>query len=120
SEPALRAYIAKSRAREERLQATVDRLVRERTPLLVWGVGTHTQRLLATSRLAEANIVAFVDSNSKYRDRTIAGVPILGPDAVAGRAESILISSLMFQAEIERQIREDLRYPNPLIVLYDP
>jgi len=119
SEPALRAYIAKSRAREERLHATIDRLVRERTPLLVWGVGTHTQRLLATSRLAEANVRAFVDSNSKYRDRTIAGVPIIGPAEVAGRPEAILISSLMFQAEIERQIRGDLGYPNELVLLYD-
>lgn len=119
TEPALRRYIERSRAVEERLGATIDRLVREQTPLLVWGVGTHTQRLLATGRLGEANVRAYVDSNTKYQGRTIGGKAIIGPREVAARPEPILISSLTFQNEIARQIRDELALPNELVLLYD-
>jgi SAM-dependent methyltransferase len=119
SEPALVQYIAQSRAVEKRLLTTIERLVADRTPILVWGVGTHTQRLLATSRLGEADIRAFVDSNTKYQDRQLDGRPIIGPEAVAGRGEPILVSSLTFQSEIAEQIRGRLGYPNELILLYE-
>lgn len=119
TEPALLDYIAYSQRLERGLRDKIGRLAADQTPLLVWGVGTHTQRLLATSRLREARIQAFVDSNSKYRARTIAGVPIIGPGDVAGRPEAILVSSFTFQTEIERQIKEELGLPNEVILLYE-
>ncbi len=117
--PALLAYIEKSKSVDARLHAVIDELTRSRRPILVWGVGTHTQRLLATSRLGEATIVAFVDSNANYWSHTLVGKPILGPEDVRGRTEPILISSLLFQEEISRQVRDELRLPNELLRLYD-
>lgn len=116
---ALRRYVDQSRGTEARLHAQIDRLVDAGTPVIVWGIGTHTSRLLATSRLRSANIRAFVDSNARYQGRALDGVPIVGPDALRARDEPILISSRVFQDEIERQIRDDLALGNEVVLLYD-
>ena len=44
---------------------------------------------------------------------------MVGPEALAGRDEPILISSRFYQTEIERQIRRDLGLTNEIILLYD-
>jgi hypothetical protein len=73
---------------------------------------------LASGNLARANIAAFVDSNPKYQGKQLNGVPVLSPDALKARPEPILISSQVFEHEIVRQIREDLRLDNKVITLY--
>jgi SAM-dependent methyltransferase len=115
----LRRYVAQSRGTEARLLGQIDRLVDAGTAIVVWGIGTHTSRLLATSRLREANIRAFVESNARYQGRELDGVPIIAPEALRGRDEPILISSRVFQDEISRQIRDDLGLGNELVTLYD-
>lgn len=116
--PALQRYIEQSRAVEARLHREIDALADSQRRVLVWGVGTHTQRLMETSRLAQANIAAFIDSNAKYQTRQLHGIPIISPAALAGRSEPILISSRVFQGEIATQIRDELHCPNELILLY--
>jgi len=115
----LERYIVKSRAEDEKLHARIAALADSKRPILVWGVGTHTSRLMATSRLAEANIVAFIESNARYQGKTLHGRPILAPEALAGRSEAVLVSSRVFQHEIAAQIREQLRCTNELILLYE-
>jgi SAM-dependent methyltransferase len=119
TERGLRAYIAHSCAAEEHEHQFIAGLVDAREPLIVWGVGTHTLRLLATSRLPEANVVAFVDSNPKVQGKSLNGVPILAPAALLGRRESILISSWGYQREIRQQIRDQLKLPNPILVPFE-
>lgn len=114
----LRRYIDQCGADDERLHAAIDALVADRRPIFVWGVGTHTTRLMATSRLAEANIVAFLESNARYHGRMLHDRPILAPDALKGRSEPVLISSRVFQREIADQIRNDLGCSNELVLLY--
>jgi SAM-dependent methyltransferase len=118
SERGLADYITRSRQVEGGIHEAIDKWARSRAPIIVWGVGTHTQRLLATSRLAEASIVAFVDSNPHYWDKRLLDLPILAPEDLRNRPEAILISSRVFQSEIERQIRRDLRLTNEVITLY--
>lgn len=115
----IRTYVEASRIEERQLHGVVDRLVASARPVIVWGVGTHTQRLLATSLLGQANIVAFVDSNPRYEGKMLHGCPILAPGALAARREPILISSCASQGEIRRQIEETLKLPNEIIECYE-
>ena len=115
----LERYLTQCVADDRRLRSAIDAVVDGKRPILVWGVGTHTSRLMATSRLAEADIVAFIESNSRYQGRTLHGRPILAPEALKDRPEPVLISSRVFQKEIADQIREDLGCPNELILLYN-
>ena len=118
TESSLIAYIAASRELEEGRPAVIERLVASGEPILVWGVGTHTTRLLETTRLGEANIVAFFDSNPKLQGKTLLGKPVLPPGRLPQFEHPVLISSRVFQAEIERQIRGDLGCSNPIVRLY--
>ena len=118
TESALRDYCARSQQAEDAVARDIEALVETRQPLLVWGVGTNTLHLLHTTRLGEANIVAFVDSNPKYQDKTLHDRPIIAPEMVGNYSEDILIGSWMFQSEIETTIRETLGLANGLIKLY--
>jgi SAM-dependent methyltransferase len=115
----LERYISGCAVDDERLRAKIDAVVDGKQRILVWGVGTHTSRLMATSRLAEADIVAFIESNSRYHGRMLHGRPILSPQALKDHDEAVLISSRVFQQEIAEQIRRDLGCSNELILLYN-
>ena len=81
---ALERYIVKSADADRQIHAAISLLADEQTPVLVWGTGAHTLRLLETSRLGEARITAFIDSNARYQDRQLRGVPILRRTRCAG------------------------------------
>jgi SAM-dependent methyltransferase len=119
TERQLKAYIARSQETENRIRRVIADLVAGGKPIVVWGVGTHTQRLLATGGLAQANIVAFTDSNTRYQGKLLNGIPVVAPEALRGKSEPVLISSRGFQEDIKRQIHEVLRLDNQLITLYD-
>lgn len=112
-------YLSQCAATDERLQSAINAVVDAGRGILVWGVGTHTSRLMATSRLADADIVAFIESNSRYHGKVLHGRPILAPEALKDHHEPVLISSRVFQKEITDQIRGELGCANELITLYN-
>jgi 2-polyprenyl-3-methyl-5-hydroxy-6-metoxy-1,4-benzoquinol methylase len=112
-------YIADCKKLDEQLRGRIAAALRECNRIIVWGVGTHTRRLLAQGVLADAQILAFVDSSPKYRGHTLNGRPVICPQEVVQHSEPILISSYAFQTEIAEQIRTQLRAENKLILLYD-
>jgi 2-polyprenyl-3-methyl-5-hydroxy-6-metoxy-1,4-benzoquinol methylase len=119
TEPALRQYIDKARAIEMRTHAIIAELAENQRPIIVWGTGAHTLRLLASSRLGEANVRFYVDSNPHYQGKDLAGVPVRAPSDVRGQPDPILISSWVYQDEIARQARDDLKLPNERLLLYE-
>jgi hypothetical protein len=119
TEPALKDYLRLSRELEEKISAQIGELADKRIPLLVWGTGTHTLRLLETSPLGKANILAFIDSNPRYQGKRLHGIPIIGPQDAHDPSATILISSHMAEQEIKDYILRDLKWPNPLVCLYE-
>jgi SAM-dependent methyltransferase len=118
TEKRLREYVHQSRAVDQRIRQVIDRTVGNGEPIIVWGVGTHTQRLLATGGLDGANICAFVDSNPKYHGQRLNNIPIVSPETLIGRSEPILVCSRVFQKEIEQQIHQQLHLSNEVLSLY--
>jgi SAM-dependent methyltransferase len=114
----LEDYIARSDRENQAIQPRLEELASSQRPIIVWGAGCHTLRLLATSALARANIRAIVDSNPRYQDKTVNNIPILDPGVLSGFTEAILISSRVFQNEIQKQIVEGLKLKNEVITLY--
>lgn len=117
TEPGLCRYIGESQSEDSRIRTTLRDSARGR-PIIVWGAGTHTLRLLATGAFSNIDIAGFVDSNPKYQGQMLQGRPVLSPSEIIGRNEPILISSRGFQAEIRDQIRNSLGLKNDLILLY--
>ncbi len=114
----LARYVANSRRDNDAVQPAIDALVESGRPVIVWGAGSHTLRLLATSRLAEGKLVAVVDSNPRYQGKTLRDLPIIKPADVAGMEGTILISSRPAQKAIHQAITGSLRLPNAVVTLY--
>jgi SAM-dependent methyltransferase len=114
----LTEYIIKSHEREKIIFEKIDKIVNGNKPLIIWGTGAQTLRLLKNSNLNKANIFAFVDSNPKYQGKKLNGIPIINPIALKEMNEQILISTRAFQNEIEDQIRHELKLKNTIIKLY--
>jgi len=112
-------YIAQSRIMAEKIQSVIIKLIKEQKPLVVWGAGTHTLRLLLTSELSKANILAILDSNSRYHGKSIHGFPIMSPKEFDNTGAAILISSHTAENEIKRHILERLGWTNELVCLYE-
>ena len=117
--PSLRSYVEGCERSEALLHQRLATLLSGGRPLYVWGAGTLTLRLLETSALGGAPIRGFVDSNPRYRGKSIRGVPILSPDQLQPGETPILISTLGAAKAITRQLAQDLRLPNPVWPLYE-
>jgi 2-polyprenyl-3-methyl-5-hydroxy-6-metoxy-1,4-benzoquinol methylase len=118
TEMGLISYIDQSRQADDRILQIISEIVSSGRRIVVWGTGAHTLRLLAVTQLEKANIRAFVDSNPRYQGKNLAGVPIISPQALERDSGAILISSRVYQHEIEEQIRNNLRLDNQIITLY--
>ena len=94
------------------LAALADR----RTPILVWGVGQLTFKLLAMTRLTDVPIRAFLDTNPAYHGMALRGAPILAPEAVTELEEPVLVATLLHAGAIEDRLRE-LGASNPVLRL---
>jgi SAM-dependent methyltransferase len=118
TEAGLIRYIQQSDQVDIQIQAAIDKLVSDGNPIIVWGTGAHTLRLLATSKLGQANIRAYVDSNPRYQGKELNGMPIVSPHEIMEWPEPILISSRVYQEEIAGEIVSDLHMKNEIIRLY--
>jgi hypothetical protein len=114
----LKLYVERSSSENEAVQPCLEKLASSGSPVIVWGAGCHTLRLLATSALGRANLTGIVDSNPLYQGKNVNGVPILKPDAIRGMDASILISSRVFQQSIQTQIQDTLHLENDIVTLY--
>ena len=118
SEQALLSYVQRSRAEEQRVHQRLHDLTADGAPILVWGTGTHTLRLLESGALDGVPIAAFVDSNPNYQGARLAGRAILAPQELGERTEPILVSSQIAQRELVVAIRETWGRNNRLLLLY--
>ena len=112
----LKAYIDKSRQREELIRQDLRTLAESREPIVVWGAGTHTQHLIEEAQLGDLNIIAFVDNNTRYHDKTMMGLPIVPPAFLADRSERVLVSSRVFELEIAEQLRREFPRAEPILL----
>ncbi len=118
TEPGLRVYIEGCQAEDERIRTLIRQAAAPGESFIVWGVGAHTLRLLATGGLDPARVSLFVDSNPNYQRQELCGVPVAAPAVLQDRREPILISSCSSQGAIHKQLREGMGLPNPVILLY--
>jgi hypothetical protein len=112
---AVRSYVALSEQLERRLCERLERLAASGEAVIVWGTGSLTLHLMNHPVFARLNITAFVDSNANYQGKTIGGVPIIGPSALGGRDEPILIVTHAAQEEIQAAIRDRYGLPNRVL-----
>jgi hypothetical protein len=101
---AIGQYLRRSHELLARLDAGLAPLVERGEPLLIWGVGQLTLKLLAMTRLAKIPVRAFIDSSPRYHGMTLAGAPVVSPAAAREYAGPILIGTLLHTDAIVAQI----------------
>jgi len=107
-------YIDDSR---RRLDAAIARI--PNAPLVIYGAGSHTARLLPKiSGIAGKSIVAIVDNNPNLLGKSIGEWSIQSPAIIESWPDAhIVISSFRYQNEISGDLRD--RFSNPLVLLYE-
>lgn len=73
-----------------------------RRPLVVWGAGSHAQRLLAQTMLGACEIDCIIDADVGKQGRRLAGYAVVSPDDGLARAQVI-------QADVVIAIAVDAR-----------
>lgn len=105
-------YIEQSKKYENEIYSNLTKL--SNVPVIVWGVGTFTQRLLAKSILK--NIVALVDSNPQYADGKYNDVCIISPHELSRYKEQILLAvSSRYIDTILHIIKDEMKLDNEII-----
>lgn len=93
----------------------INEILNTREKVIVWGVGTHTQRLLDDMDISK--IAYFVDSNQNYENKGLKGIVIKSPKNIKENIP-IVIMSHSYQNEIIQQIK-NLKLDNEIIKLYE-
>jgi hypothetical protein len=98
---ALSRYVSASHTLLARVIARCEHVGIASREIIVWGTGQTTAILLAETPLGGARIRAFTDSNPMHHGRTIAGAPVVPPDALRAMPNiPIVIGSLLHGGEI--------------------
>lgn len=82
-----------------------EKLEKDDTPIIVWGAGQYTQRLLADTNLKRCNIIAFVDNDSKKHGLKLENIKIESKEILRDFNGIIVIASAMHSQEILEEIR---------------
>ena len=116
---ALLEYIARSQAIMDGIEAKLRPLAAPGAPpIIVWGTGQLTSKLLAETSLGRAHIAAFVDGNPINQDKFLRGLPVLAPERLRTLPpHPVLIATLLHQQAILAVLRDELGLENPTVVL---
>src|ERR1700722_1388777 len=112
----IRLYIERSQRLLQGMDQTIGDAILKNRRMVVWGTGQLTSKLLKKTRLAEADIVSFIDSNPIHHGEIWMGKPVVSPQSLVDSTASLLIATTIHQDDIVATIgRMGLR--NELVLL---
>jgi hypothetical protein len=100
----VRHFIEKSNLDSRSLRA-LEQLRDSGEPIVVWGAGMNTFRLLASSALGDCKIIAFIDNDAKKQGKTLHGRPIVSVDFLRDFPGTVVLSSPFHNNQIDAQIK---------------
>jgi 2-polyprenyl-3-methyl-5-hydroxy-6-metoxy-1,4-benzoquinol methylase len=111
-ERSIQHYIDQSRKNEDTIYADLQHY--SNTPVIIWGLGTFTQRLLAKNVLM--NIVTLVDSNPQYAGKKYNNINIILPIELKNHKEPIVLAvSFRYVDAVLHTIKNELKLDNEII-----
>lgn len=96
-------FIEQSKNNDEN-DKVIHYLVKNQEPVILWGAGQFTLRLLANSELGKCNIQGFIDSDSNKQGKVLAGFTIKSPDVIRFTKHNVVICSALHSNEIVETI----------------
>ena len=112
----LRDYISASQRKLDEIEERLVPFASGKKPLMVWGTGQLTMKLLAETSLRSAHITAFVDGNPVNQGKSLKNIPIISPREITDRETPILLATLLHEKAIREAIQK-LGLTNPVVAL---
>jgi len=111
-------YIQRSLEMLKDIELHLQQTLGNSQPVIVWGTGQLTMKLLAETSLTNAKIVAFVDGNPVNQGKVLRGVPIIAPNQLDELNAPIVIATMLHHHAIAKQIRQ-MGLTNQIILLME-
>ena len=93
--------------------AALEALAGARTAIVVWGAGSHAQRLLAQSALGRCAIDCVIDADPGKQGRSLAGHAVVSPEAGLERVRTldatVVVAIAIGGAEVVERVRRALQ-----------
>lgn len=109
-------FVAGSEALVQRIDEHLRAELQGRDPVILWGAGQLSRKLLADTVLAELPIEAIVDGNPQRQGRRLHGAVIVAPTELQDDDVPIVVVSLFHERSILDDI-EELGLRNPVVCL---
>lgn len=109
------SYIKLSQKIQKKYEQKINLLLKDGDEIIIWGMGSLTSRLLATTNLSKLKIIKIVDSNPKLQNKKIKGLVISDPESIKGLKKSILICTVNYQKEIKNILSKKYKYAGNII-----
>jgi len=113
----IKKYISASYKKLEKIEKTITKLIGTQEKIVIWGAGSLTSRLLATTDLKKANIQFFVDSNKSHQGKKIFGYEIFSPNKLGNSKNTVLIASYVHGGSIRQTLEKEFKYEGKIITL---
>lgn len=94
----------------------LQQLVLTQEPVVIWGAGSYTMRMLSNTSLGQCNIKLFVDINANKQKEKINGIQVMHPGELIHISDTIIVASALYKEEIKASIKE-MKLPNKVITL---
>ncbi|MEZ3136806.1 class I SAM-dependent methyltransferase [Stutzerimonas kunmingensis] len=116
--PSLRVYVDLSRQGLRPVEAVAKQLVASQEPLLIWGAGALTSRLLCDTCLGQANICGVIDRNRRLQGKELLNTLITAPDSIGNyQGATVFIASTTYSAEIRETLLQRYAWTGRIITL---
>lgn len=113
----IRSYVTKSLARTTEISKRIEELVQTEEPVVVWGVGSLTARLVATTPLARMNIRWFVDSNTGLQGTRLLGREVRHPSTLKGETVTVFVSTFVYGEAIRKTLEQEYGYEGRIVLI---
>lgn len=98
-------FVEQSKMKNEN-DIIINQLVENQQPIIIWGAGQFTLRLLANSSLDKCNIIGFIDSDSNKQGKKLLDHTIYSSDFLYNKEVSVVICSAIHHLDILKKINE--------------
>lgn len=118
SKPSVITYIHNSNNLLLNINHTLDLLLKSQEPIIVWGAGSFSTRLCATTRLSDLNLLGFVDKNAQLQGKTLLNRLIYEPSWIENhRGATIIIVSSTYAKQITDELVNKYAWDGKIIEL---
>ena len=114
----IKAYIDLSREQLEQTTQLIEHLVRTQEPVIIWGAGALTSRLLCDTNLEQANIHCIIDRNKNLHGKIFLGLSIEAPEIIKeNNGLTIFIASTTYATEIKNTLEKQYGWTGKILSL---